>query len=205
MTIRGVVKATFCVICEICGLLMIIVISGTSGSGKTSVVNELLAKRDDLSIAVSATTRSPREGEADGREYFFVPREEFEAKREAGEFAEWAKVHGNFYGTLKAELARIEGAGKNVLLDIDVQGAASIRALYPDCLDIFIEPPSIEELEKRLRKRGSEDEESLARRLAAAQREIDEAESGKFKHIVVNEELERTVKEVEGIIDSALG
>jgi guanylate kinase len=179
---------------------MIIVISGTSGSGKTSVVNRLLERHSDLCIAISATTRQPRPNERDGREYYFVSHEEFIQRQEQQEFIEWAKVHGNLYGTLVSEIGRIETAGQSILLDIDVQGAASIRQRYPDAVEIFIKPPSIEELERRLRQRGTEDEQDLLRRLKTAGQEI--AASEEFDHIVVNEEIEAATKEVELIIQA---
>jgi len=164
------------------------------------VVSKLLVRHADLGIAVSATTRKPRPGEVDGREYYFASREQFIERRDKDEFIEWAEVHGNLYGTLASEIERLAELGKHILLDIDVQGAASIRKRYPDAVEIFIKPPSLEELEKRLRQRGTEDEEALSRRLGMAEQEI--AASKEFAYVVVNDDIEAAAGEVERIIQA---
>ncbi len=174
------------------------VISSPSGGGKSTIISHLLDQEDNLYYSVSATTRKPRKGEKDGDDYHFITREEFEAKIKNNEFIEWAEVHNNLYGTLKSEIDKALEKGRNVILDIDVQGGESIKKIIPDSVLIFLMPPSIEVLENRLKKRGTESELSLKQRLKAAKHEIKYADKYDFQ--VINNKLEDTVNEVKTII-----
>ena len=167
---------------------MLIVISAPSGGGKSTLCDRLLQDYPEIVYSVSCTTRSPRPGEVDGKDYTFLTRETFTTLRDTGHFAEWAEVHGNFYGTpLKAALDTL-ASGRDLLFDIDVQGAAQLKTTMPQAYFIFIVPPSKAVLEKRLRGRGSETEESLAKRMANAKTEILEAPW--FDALIVNDCLD---------------
>ena len=152
-----------------------------------------------LGLTVSATTREPRPGETDGVSYYFLDDDEFERRVEAGEFLEWAWVHGHRYGTLKSEASRLLAEGRSVVLEIDVQGGVNVRRVHPDAVLVFIEPPSMEELERRLRGRGTEDEESIERRLANARKEMEYADD--YDARLVNDQLDRALEELVGLID----
>lgn len=165
------------------------VLSAPSGAGKTTLVRRLLEEFPDFGYSISCTTRAPRAGEEDGRDYHFLTEEEFCRTRDAGGFAEWAEVHGNFYGTPLAPLRDILDKGRDVLLDVDVQGAAQLRLSLPNACLVFILPPSLEELERRLRTRGTDAEDVIKKRLANARGEI--AEGRWFDHVLVNDDLER--------------
>ena len=180
----------------------LVIITAPSGSGKTSIYKRLLQKRRDLKFSVSYTTRKMRPNEKNGVDYYFIDRETFEEKIKNREFLEWAEVHGELYGTQKAQVERCINEGYICLLDIDVQGAMQVmKNLGEDnVVTIFVEPPSIEELESRLRKRGTETEESIRIRLNNALNELEYKRF--FKYIVVNDDLERAVKEISHIIDS---
>lgn len=177
-----------------------VILSAPSGGGKTTIARRLLERRGDIGYSVSCTTRAPRPGEVDGRDYRFLTRESFLAARDAGEFAEWAEVHGNLYGTLRAEVRRVLDAGRHVLMDIDVQGARQFHAAFPDTVLIFVLPPSGEVLLSRLAARGSEDREKLLVRLRNARSELGEV--GHYHYVVVNDNLERAVDQVSAIIDA---
>jgi len=181
----------------------IVVITAPSGSGKTTIYKKILSRRKDLAFSVSFTTRKPREGEQHGVDYFFVDTPTFEEKKNRGEFIEWARVHGKFYGTEKAQIENCINDGKICLLDIDVQGALRILEVFPDAVSIFIVPPSIEELERRLRKRGTENEEELRLRLLNARNEL--AYKKFFKYIVVNDKIRYAIEKIEKIIDQEKG
>jgi guanylate kinase len=178
----------------------VVVLSGPSGAGKSSFVSELLAQPLDLVYSVSATTRRRRPHEVEGRDYFFLEREEFRRRVAAGDFVEWAEVHGELYGTLKSQTDAALGAGKNVLLDIDVQGGRSVRSIYPDGVFVFVLPPSMESLEARLRGRGTDSEERIRLRLENARREI--AQVGEYDYAVVNDDLAAAQRRVTSIIVS---
>lgn len=179
----------------------VFVIAGPSGSGKTTIYKRLLKEEAGINFSVSATTRIPRGGECDGQDYYFISREEFFRRRSAGEFVEWAEVHGNYYGTLRKELSRKSAAGQVCVLDVDVQGAASLRQGGLDADFIFIVPPSLEVLEERLRTRGTEDEATLALRLKNAAKELEAAKQ--FDYVVVNDRLDQAYAEVRDLIIKA--
>ncbi len=174
------------------------VVSAPSGAGKTTLCR-LLIERLSFRFSVSHTTRPPRPGEVHGRDYYFVSRPEFESLVQEGAFLEWAEVHGHLYGTSVAEVERALSGEEDLLLDIDVQGASQVRRkLGAQAVFVFILPPSLEELERRLRSRGTEDEETLARRLARAREEIRFAPW--FDYVVVNDEVERAFEDLAAII-----
>jgi len=177
------------------GILMII--SGPSGSGKGTIVNELI-KEENYYLSVSATTRLPRINETEGIHYFFKERKEFEKLIEAEELLEWAEFCGNFYGTPKSNVENKLMEGKNVILEIEVQGALKIKQLYPDCVLIFVIPPSIDELKKRLVQRGTEKEEVIQRRIARALEEIEIMKE--YDYVVINDDLLTAVENINTIV-----
>jgi guanylate kinase len=158
----------------------------------------VLATDDALTVSISATTRAPRSGEMDGEAYYFMSRDAFIAKRDQGGFIEWAEVHGNLYGTPQLELERLRQSGKDVVLELDVQGMRNIRASGLDPLTIFILPPSLAELEQRLRQRGTDSEKAIAIRLKNAKEEI--AAKDEFDHIIVNDVLADAITEFRAIL-----
>lgn len=170
------------------------VVSGPSGAGKGTVLSKVRELRPDLGLTVSATTREPRAGEVDGVSYHFLSEEEFKQRIAQGEFLEWADVHGHLYGTLRKDVDALLAGGSSLVLEIDVQGALNVRSSYPEAVLVFIAPPSMEELERRLRARGSETEESLALRLADAAHELELAE--KYDVVITNDDLDRAVSEL---------
>lgn len=170
------------------------VVSGPAGAGKGTLVSRVRLRRPDLGLSVSATTRPPREGEIDGVSYHFLSDEEFTRRVEAGEFLEWAQVHDHRYGTLRSSVDVLLAAGTSVILEIDVQGAANVRRMYPDCVLIFIEPPSMDILEQRLLARGSEDDESFRLRMSDARREMELA--GSYDVRIVNDDLEEATQDL---------
>ena len=174
--------------------------SGPSGVGKGTLVAKLRQRIPSLGLTVSATTRSPREGEKDGVSYYFLSEEEFGRRVEAGEFLEWANVHGHRYGTLHSEVDRLFDEGRSVVLEIDVQGGLNVRRVRPDTVLVFIEPPSAEELERRLRGRGTEDEATIRLRLDNAASELERAAS--YDERIVNDDLDRAVGELADLIDT---
>ena len=176
-----------------------LILSSPSGGGKTTIARELLRRRSDLGYSVSCTTRPARQGERQGSDYFFLTAEEFEAARSRGEFAESAEVHGNLYGTLRREVDRVLAERKHVVMDIDVQGARQFVQAYPDSVLVFLIPPDAEVLLQRLKARGTESTESLARRLRSAVEELRAVDL--YGYLVVNHDLEEAVKAVSSIID----
>jgi guanylate kinase len=179
----------------------VIVVSAPSGAGKTTLLLRVLRELPGLRFSVSHTTRAPRGEERDGCEYHFVDREAFLRLREQGRLLEWAEVHGNFYGTGMGELERARAEGRDLLLDIDVQGARQVRERIKDAVSVFVLPPSYEVLERRLRGRAQDGDEVIRRRLAAAGREIHAFQQ--YDYAIVNEDLERAVQELTGIVRAA--
>jgi len=179
------------------------VISSPSGGGKTSIVKALMQRHPDFEFSISATTRSMRSGEVNGKDYFFLPKEEFENLIAKNELVEHEFFFNNYYGTLRREVKRALNTGRSMIFDVDVKGAQSIKKKYPDdAVQIFIAPPSFEILEQRLRNRKTEDEEKLRRRLERVSMEL---ETGKtFEYVVVNDDLERAIEEVDGIVKKHL-
>jgi len=173
-----------------------LIVSSPSGAGKTTLTTALLKQLPELRFSVSHTTRKPRQNEQDGREYHFTSRAEFIRLIEQGAFLEWAEVHGNLYGTGSAEIARNQNA-RGIIFDIDHQGARQIKSSEPDAVAVFILPPNMAILEKRLRGRASEDEETVQRRFGVALREIEHY--GLFDYVLVNEDLEEATKQLVSI------
>ena len=177
-----------------------IVLSSPSGGGKTTIARMLLAKRQDVGYSVSCTTRPPRAGEVDGRDYFFISAEEFRERRERGEFAESAEVHGNLYGTLKREVERVLESGRHVVMDIDVQGARQFVAVYKESVLVFLLPPSAAVLVERLTSRNTDRPDDVRRRLKEASAELEAV--GSYHYVVVNDALESAYDQVSSIIDA---
>jgi guanylate kinase len=181
----------------------LVVISGPSGAGKTTLLKRLYAESPvPLVTSISATTRAPRPGEVNGIDYFFLTKKEFERRRRLGDFIECFEVYqrGDWYGTLKSEVAPRLTAGKWVVLEIDVQGTFAVLEHYPEAVTIFVRPSSLAELERRLRDRGTESEAALARRLEVARRELESA--GHYRYQVVNDDVEAALKQLRNILSS---
>lgn len=177
-------------------------ITGPSGVGKGTLIRALRERVPELELSVSATTRAPRVGEQDGRDYHFLPRQEFDRRISAGEFLEWAEYSGNRYGTLRSEVERRLERGAPVVLEIEVQGARQVRETMPEAVRVFVEPPSPEVLRERLEGRGTDDPAVIDRRLAEARKELRARDE--FSHRVVNDEVDRAANELAGIVRSAL-
>ncbi len=172
-----------------------IIFSAPSGAGKTTIVHHLLSQMNELEFSISATSRNKREGEKNGKDYHFLSVEEFKSAINNDSFVEWEEVYANnYYGTLKSEMKRIWDKEKHVIFDVDVQGGIKLKSIFGDkALSVFVQPPSIQELENRLRNRGTETEESIKRRVGKANEEIQSAE--KFDYILVNNHLDKAKKE----------
>jgi guanylate kinase len=177
-----------------------VILSSPSGGGKTTIAHKLLSLRKDLGYSVSCTTRPPREGEVNGRDYHFLAVEKFKRGQDAGEFAESAEVHGHLYGTLRAEVARVLSSGRHVIMDIDVQGAQQFSAAFPESVLIFILPPSANALIERLTARGTEDAKSLIRRFRSAKEELKSIDL--YEYVVVNDRIDSAVAAISSIIDA---
>jgi guanylate kinase len=177
-----------------------IILSSPSGGGKTTIARHLLERRRDVGYSVSCTTRAPRPREVDGKDYYFLTRDEFVQRRLAGDFAESAEVHGNLYGTLRSEIARVLGKGQHVIMDIDVQGARQIREAFPSSVTVFVLPPSGEVLLERLRKRKTESPQQLVSRLNSALQELRAVEE--YEYVVVNDDLDHAIQSVGAILDA---
>jgi guanylate kinase len=181
------------------GLLFIV--SAPSGAGKSSLVNAVLAEDPGLRLSVSYTTRAPRPGETDGREYHFVSRDRFLAMAAAGEFLESAEVHGNFYATSQRQIDEIRARGHDAVLEIDWQGAQQVRRLYPEAVGIFILPPSVEELGRRLVARGQDPDATIRRRLAAAEAEMSHAPE--FDYVIINKDFDEARRDLAAVIQAS--
>ena len=173
------------------------VVSGPSGTGKGTVCSELLAQAEDLAYSISATTRQPRAGEVDGKNYYFMDKADFEKKIAEGGFLEYANVYGNYYGTPLGKIEERLTKGEDILLEIDTQGALNVMKKCPDGLFIFLVPPSLAELERRIRGRGSETEESLQKRMGSACKEIEDGR--KYSYVVVNDTVKHAVQRIMAI------
>ncbi len=182
----------------------LIIFSAPSGAGKTTIVKHLLQKDLALEFSISATSRAPRNNEVDAKDYYFITNEEFHKKVQNNEFLEWEEVYkGTCYGTIKSEVERIRNTGKNVIFDVDVVGGLNIKRYYGnEALAIFVKPPSVEELENRLRNRSTETEEKIQMRIAKAEHELSFAEQ--FDVVLINSELEKACKEAKKLIQEFL-
>jgi guanylate kinase len=178
----------------------VFVVSAPSGAGKHTILRRVLARDPRLSYSVSMTTRPRRDGEVEGRDYYFVDRAAFEKRRDVGELFEWAEVHGNLYGTLKSEIERLTAVGNDVVLELDVQGMRNVKRAGMDAVTVFIMAPAIEELGKRLRARGTDSSEAIAIRLRNAEAEI--AARHEYDYVIVNKELDTAVAKFEAIVRS---
>lgn len=168
--------------------------------GKGTLVVRLRERRPSLGLTVSATTRTPRAGEIEGKSYYFISEEDFSARIEAGEFLEWATVHGHRYGTLKSEVERNLSQGRSLVLEIDVQGGLNVRSAFEDVVLVFIAPPSTEELARRLRRRGTEDDETIAIRLETAKHEMELMDA--YDATIVNDDLDQALFELDALFES---
>jgi guanylate kinase len=174
------------------------VVAAPSGAGKSTLVNALLAQEPGIQLSISTTTRAPRPGEQDGREYHFTSADDFVVRAERGEFLEWAEVHGNYYGTSRLMVEKEMRSGTDILLEIDWQGARQVRKQFPQAAGIFILPPSIAALEERLHKRGQDEPHIIARRLLAAGGEI--AHAPEFEYVIINQEFHVALSEMSAIV-----
>ena len=179
----------------------VFMISAPSGAGKSSLVNALLTSDPSIALSVSCTTRAPRPGEVDGRDYRFVSVTEFETLKSRDQLLEWAQVHGNYYGTPRDLIDAAVARGQNVILEIDWQGARQVRELLPETLSIFILPPCIEALRERLQNRGQDSEEVIARRIEAASAEISHAPE--YEYVIINQEFSVALQELKQIVRTA--
>lgn len=179
---------------------MLIVLSGPSGSGKGTIISKLLQMRDDTVLSISMTTREPRDGEVDGVHYFFTNRDDFEKMQSLGAFLESAEYNGNYYGTPESNVRNWLEEGKNVILEIEVQGAEKVMDYRSDLVSIFITIPSMEELYARLKGRGTESEETIQKRMAVAKRELQRA--FRYDYVVLNDEIDKAVERINTILEA---
>ena len=177
---------------------LLVVLSGPSGTGKGTVCKALLNKRPDIALSISCTTRAPRTGEVDGKHYFFTDHDDFEKRIAGGEFLEYANVFSNFYGTPRGFVEETLASGQDVVLEIDVQGALKVKETSPDGVFIFLIPPSMAELEKRIRSRATETEEKIRERLGKANAELGLMD--KYDYVIVNDEVDHVVNKIESIL-----
>jgi guanylate kinase len=176
----------------------LIVLTGPSGVGKGTLLRALRRRHPDLYVSISVTTRTPREGEVNGKHYYFIDRQQFDNLVAAGDLLEWAEFAGNCYGTLKSQVESHINKGESVILEIELEGARQIKQSFSDCLRIFILPPNFDELEKRIRSRGQDSEEAIFKRLERAKEEIEAADE--FDLQIVNDDLEQTIERIEAAL-----
>ncbi|MRR11385.1 guanylate kinase [bacterium] len=176
----------------------LVVVSAPSGAGKTTIARALLDYFPGMTFSVSATTRKKRAGETEGRDYLFLAREDFQRLVDAGKFVEWEEIYGDLYGTLRSEVDRARREGRHLLFDVDVKGGLSIKRAYPDALLIFVRPPSVDVLMERLRGRKTEDDATVARRMARVPMEMELG--NRFDYTIVNDVLERAVAEARELV-----
>ena len=179
----------------------LIIITAPSGAGKTTLVRGLLERDPNVQLSISYTTRDPRPGEEQGRDYQFVDVAQFRALRDQGEFLEWAEVHGNYYATSKTWLKAQMSAGRDILLEIDWQGAQQVRKVFPEAVGVFVLPPSMDELENRLRGRGTDSADVIARRLLGARGEMRHV--GEFDYVILNNELQEAIGDLVAVVRAA--
>ena len=177
------------------------VISAPSGAGKTSLVHALLNINPQIDLSVSFTTRQPRPGEVNGKDYHFISREQFLGMAERGEFLESAEVYGNFYGTSQSWITQQNAKGRDILLEIDWQGAGQVRRLFPACITVFVLPPSLEALEQRLKGRGKDNGQVIAKRLAAVREDVSHV--AEFDYVIINDDLDEALHELNAVVLSA--
>ena len=177
------------------------IVSAPSGAGKTTLVRLLLEKDAAISLSISTTTRAPRPGEQDGREYHFVSVPQFVERRDRGEFLEWAEVHGNYYGTSQRWIEEQLQTGRDVLVEIDWQGAQQVRDVFPEAIGVFILPPSMDILKQRLAGRGTDSAEVIARRIAAAQAEMRHVDE--FDYVIINDDLQKALAELVSVVGAS--
>ncbi|MEI7841884.1 MAG: guanylate kinase [Gallionellaceae bacterium] len=177
------------------------IVSAPSGAGKTSLVNGLLTQNKQIDLSVSYTTRDPRPGEVNGTDYHFVTREQFMQMAQHGDFLESAEVYGNLYGTSQSWISQENGKGRDILLEIDWQGAAQVRSKFPDSIGIFILPPSLETLEARLKGRKQDSEEIITKRLQAAREDISHV--AEFDYVIINDKLEVALQQLNSVVVAA--
>lgn len=175
------------------------IISGPSGTGKSTLIEAVLKNRPTLQYSISYTTRPPRGNEKNGVEYFFIGRQAFKERMDAGDFAEWAEVHGHLYGTLTANVEKALANGQDILLDIDVVGAGKLLGKFPDAVSIFVAPPTMDVLKMRLTERNTDSPDAVNRRLKNA--EIEMAQADRYDYVVVNEDLAQAIARIESILD----
>lgn len=180
---------------------ILLVVSGFAGSGKGTIMKELISKYDNYALSISATTRKPREGEQEGVHYFFKTKEEFEQMIEKGEFLEYANYVGNYYGTPRAYVEQQLNSGKDVILEIEVQGGLNVRKIYPDAMLVFVLPPNVAEIRNRLKKRGTESDDVILKRM---ERGSEEAEIiGQYDYLMINDNLDECVRRLHYTVQSA--
>ena len=180
---------------------ILLIVSGPSGAGKSTVIRKLFAMRSDVSFSVSVTTRSPREGERDGVDYYFRTQEQFDRMVEEDAFLEYARYTGASYGTPAEPVLRELEAGRNVILDIEVQGAAQVMARMPDAVSVFLCPPSLEELERRLRGRGTDPEEKIRSRLETAR--VEYGQASRYDYIIINDDPDAAAEQLHAVLTAA--
>lgn len=176
---------------------VLLIVSAPSGTGKSTLIHKLRTRHPEINFSISCTTRAPRQGEQHGRDYFFLDKDEFLSRREKGYFAEWAEVHGNYYGTPLAHVEELRARGQDLLFDIDVQGALQLQKSLPQAVSVFLFPPSLEELKKRLLLRKTETTQTLQKRLSGAKNEI--AQAHHFDYYIINDDLEKAAGLLEAV------